>query len=95
MDIEELIQRRRRQIMLHSFLYYELDQTLIDDATFDKWAHELASLQTKCPEHSARVAYEREAFADFDGSTGFDLPYKQDNRLASLALGLISYRKRV
>lgn len=33
--IRELIHRRRRQVLVHSILYYKLDQTLIADAQFD------------------------------------------------------------
>lgn len=69
-----LIQRRRLQILIHSWLYYKMDTSLVSDQTFDSWANELVVLQTMYPKISERVIYAKE-FKDFDGSTGFDLPY--------------------
>lgn len=82
--IEELIHRRRRQVLVHSILYYGLNESIIDDATFDKWARELAELQRAHPGASERVEYMREAFRDFTGDTGFDLPLtdQRANRVA-------------
>lgn len=70
----ELINRRRRQILVHSCIYYRLGAQLIDDYTFDRWAQELVDLQRKHPDIAANCVY-AVAFSDFDGSTGFDLPY--------------------
>ncbi|AEV52106.1 putative ligase [Rhodococcus phage RGL3] len=79
--------------MVHSGLYYKLGRSLISDAEFDAWAYELVSLQTEHPELSEQVEYELEAFRDFDGSTGFDLPYNNP-RVQSVALGLYYQSKR-
>lgn len=73
-DTAELINRRRRQILVHSCLYYRLGTQLIDDYTFDRWAQELVELQRKRPDIAANCVY-ADAFVEFDGSTGFDLPY--------------------
>jgi hypothetical protein len=72
--IEELINRRRRQILVHSFLYYKLNQSIISDHTFDKWCAELVELQEKYPEIADKCVYAEE-FKGFDGSSGFDLPF--------------------
>ena len=71
--IEELINRRREQVLIHSCLYYRLDVNIIDDITFDMWCKELAELQEQYPEISQSCRY-AEACKDFDGSTGADLP---------------------
>ena len=34
--IRELISRRRRQVLVHSVIYYKLNANLIDDATWSK-----------------------------------------------------------
>lgn len=70
----ELITRRRRQILVHSFLYYQLNESIIDDYTFDSWSEELANLQNQHPLESAKAVYAKD-FEDFDGSTGYNLPY--------------------
>jgi hypothetical protein len=71
--IKQKINQRRRQMLVHSYLYYEMDEAYIDDNTFNKWAQELAELQDKYPLYAAECVY-ADAFKDFDGSTGYDLP---------------------
>lgn len=71
--IAELINRRRRQILVHSVIYYKMNENLISDSTWSKWATELEELQTKYPDIAAKVPYAKE-FKDFDHSTGMNLP---------------------
>ena|SRR5690554_3133152 len=73
MDIIALISRRRRQILVHSCIYYRFSDSIIDDYTYDMWSKELADLQEKYPDLAKKSAWNEE-FKDFDGSTGFDLP---------------------
>jgi len=71
--IKELIRRRRRQILVHSCIYYRCGTSIVEDSTFDEWAYELVELQKNNPEISKSTLLYDE-FKDFDGSTGFDLP---------------------
>ena len=71
--IQEKIKQRRLQMLVHSYIYYELNDTIISDAKWSTWAKELVELQTKYPEEANKVDYAKE-FSDFDGSTGFNLP---------------------
>lgn len=80
--VAEKIRQRRRQILVHSFLYYELDSNIIDDSTWSKWAVELAELQRKNSKEAAQVEY-ADLFRDFDGSTGAFLKY--DGNIKSMA----------
>ena len=73
-EIEEKIHRRRRQIIVHSLIYYRLGRNIISDATFDSWANELAYLQKKFPKESNNVEYLVDDFRDFSGETGYHLP---------------------
>ena len=73
-EIRSLILRRRLQILVHSCIYYELDSNLVSDRTWSTWAQELVKLQKKYPGIAKRVDYAQE-FQDFDGSTGFNLPF--------------------
>lgn len=72
-QIKELISRRRRQILVHSVIYYRLNENLVDDATWAKWAIELENLQKEYPFIASECPY-AEAFKDFDHSTGMNLP---------------------
>ena len=74
----ELIQRRRYQILVHSYLYYDLGETIISDYDFDIWSKELVDLQAQYPKESKDAKYYEE-FIGFDGSSGFDLPYNYIN----------------
>jgi NAD-dependent DNA ligase adenylation domain len=72
-EIKELIKRRRRQLIVHSFGYYRMNDSIISDHTFDMWSKELVDLQREYPELSREVEL-YEYFSDWDGSTGYHLP---------------------
>ena len=67
------IKQRRLQLLIHSCIYYELNDNIVSDATWSKWANELVELQKKYPEESSHTPLFLE-FKNFDGSTGMDLP---------------------
>jgi NAD-dependent DNA ligase adenylation domain len=73
-DLLELMNRRQRQILVHSFLYYQLNENIISDHTFDLWSKELAELIKNYPDTFKQSVY-YEGFKEFDGSSGYDLPY--------------------
>lgn len=75
--IQSRINQRRAQVLVHSFLYYQMDASYIDDHKFDEWAKELAELQKKHPEIAEKCIF-AEAFRSFTGSTGYDLPYDNE-----------------
>lgn len=75
-DIVQLINRRQRQILLHSYIYYDLDKNIISDHIFDKWCFELVDLVNRYPKENKQSEFYSD-FIDFDGSTGMDLCYKQ------------------
>jgi hypothetical protein len=62
----ELLQR---WILVHSFIYYELNKNIISDEMFDKNSKQLYEMQQK---HKAQFKKSRYYYAmhDFDGSTG-------------------------
>jgi hypothetical protein len=70
-DILALIERRRRQLLVHSFIYYHLDGSAVDDHTWQRWADELVDLQFW---HGREIGPYDAAFRDWDASTGFHLP---------------------
>ena len=86
-EVAAKIQQRRYQILVHSLLYYELDISLISDSKWTEWAVELAKLQKENPDVAKSVIF-ADAFEDFDGSTGFDLPYR-DAQIIHIASRLL------
>lgn len=71
--IAALINRRRRQVLVHSIIYYKMDKNLIPDNAWTEWGAELEELQARYPEIAAKTPYAKE-FKDFDHSTGYSLP---------------------
>ena len=70
----EKIKRRRLQILVHSCMYYELDDNIVDDAVFDGWCKELVELQKEHPGvYSDRFD---QWFDGFTGETGYNLPLR-------------------
>ena len=73
LQIAEKIQQRRYQMLVHSCIYYHLNQNSISDKQWDIWARELRDLQNQYPEISKQVTL-YEYFKDWDASTGAFLP---------------------
>ena len=77
LEIAELIQQRRYQLLIHSCIYYHLNASVITDQKWTEWAKELCNLQSLYPQISERVDL-YEYFADWDASTGMQLPITLD-----------------
>lgn len=77
MTIKEKIRQRRRQMLVHSYIYYELNQNIISDHKWSEWAKELQQLQQDYPEESKAVEY-YDDFKDWDGSSGAFLNFGED-----------------
>lgn len=88
--IRELIRQRRAQMLIHSFIYYILDDNLISDHQWQRWADELVALQEQYPE---RIGFYDEAFVDWDASSGYHLP--KDGWVIDKSLRLVRYRDRM
>lgn len=75
-QIKELIIRRRRQVLVHSIIYYRFNSNIISDAQYDQWSRELAELHKKYPNISkqADLYKEFEEWHNADGGSGFMLP---------------------
>ena len=90
--IAELITRRRRQILVHSVIYYRYNDNIISDEKWTQWAKELEKLQAEYPDISKECPLS-EAFEGFDHSTGFDLPLSDPWAIAK-AEQLLNWRKK-
>ena len=68
-DILSKINRRQRQILVHSCPYYQFNENLIQDHVYDAWSKELAELIQSHKEEFKRSVYYI-AFKDYDGCSG-------------------------
>lgn len=90
-EIAELIARRRRQVLVHSVVYYRMNENLVSDSQWAEWACELEDLQSRYPDIAATCPY-AEAFLGFDHSTGYSLPL-DDPWAVNKARQLLAWRK--
>lgn len=77
LKIAERIQNLRYVMLIHSCIYYKLNDSIMDDYRWNELAHELADLQNKYQLISEKVTL-YEYFEDWDGSTGAFLPLNLD-----------------
>lgn len=90
--IRELLQRRRRQILVHSYIYFRFQEAIISNETFDRWAAELIGMQGLYPDISKEVELYDE-FRDFRSvRDAARLPFDVVPRLNSLARSLVDAR---
>lgn len=71
--LSEKIKQRRAQMLVHSYLYYELDDIIIDDHKWQQWADELVELHKQKPS----IGFYDEAFSDWTGASGAFLPFDE------------------
>lgn len=71
--LSEKIKQRRIQLLVHSYLYYELDSPVISDDKWQKWADELVELQKE----ETNIGFLDDVFEDWSGATGCHLPFNQ------------------
>ena len=91
--IAEKIQQRRLQMIIHSCIYYTMNDSIVTDHQWAEWAHELVYLQTRYPEIANRVPLGEYFDKDWDGSTGMDLPITAD-WVVGIAKKLLEIRDR-
>lgn len=70
----EEIKRLRLNVIIHSCLYYELNENIWDDITFDLKCKRLVELLREHPDaYSDRFD---DFFKDWDGSSGYHFPHR-------------------
>lgn len=76
LDLKSKIRQRRSQMLIHSYLYYDMDSAIVDDNKWQSWANELRDLQQTLTDMDGHcnIDFYDYAFKDWDGSTGYHLP---------------------
>lgn len=78
-EIISQINRRERQILVHSYIYYNLNDNILEDHQYDAIARDLAKLIREYPEEFLRSKYYN-IFINFgqDGCySGYNIPHNQ------------------
>lgn len=88
-QIKQKIKQRRAQMLIHSCIYYELDDNIISDHKWQHWADELEVLQRENPDCCKLDFYDWN-FKDWTGATGNHLPHR-DPWVNAQARWLLNY----
>jgi NAD-dependent DNA ligase len=91
--ILERINQRRRQLLVHSYLYYRQNTSTISDHQYDKFAQDLITLQADYPEIAEQGIYADE-FRGFSMGDSFALPLG-DPHVREMALRFLRAKKEV
>lgn len=92
-EVRELMQRRIRQILVHSCLYYRFNTNIISDHQYDALGRELAQLIKSYPHILSELEY-GEYFTTYSETTsGFDLPLGDANIVSKAYYLKNLYRK--
>lgn len=77
---KEKIQLLQRSILVASYVYYELDNNIQADRTYEMNTRQLLELKKSNPEAWRKSRYYK-YFDNFESGTGFDLMYRiRDNK---------------
>ena len=74
-EIKAKIKQRRAQMLVHSSIYYELNDNIVSDHKWQEWADELQQLQEKHPD-CCTIGFFYWEFRDWTGATGNHLPHR-------------------
>lgn len=85
--LAEKIKQRRAQMLVHSCIYYELNDNIVSDHKWQEWADELEKLQKENPQ-LLNIGFYDQHFQDWDGATGNHLPHR-DSWVYNKALYLL------
>ena len=73
LTIQDKIDFLQRFIIVHSYIYYELNNNVISDREYDLRAKELVKYKNEYPELWKTSEYYKQFGDDYNGATGFTL----------------------
>lgn len=80
---KQKIEMLQRWILVHSYIYYELNNNAVEDAAFDNNCNHLARLQKAYPKALKQSRYYY-AMKEFDGSTGYGFVNKLNSEMQDI-----------
>lgn len=89
----ELIKRRRLQMLIHSIVYEQFNESIISDRQWDIWAKELYDLQEKHPKESRKV-WGCDIFYDWTGDTASIIANRADEKAIGKAKYILSISRK-
>lgn len=91
---QDYINFLQRFIILHSYIYYELDDNAISDKDYDAKARELVKYKNEYPELWKTSEYYKQFGDDYNGSTGFTLYHDLNEHQKEIIRSIASRRNK-
>ncbi len=93
LSTQDYIDFLQRFILVHSYIYYELNNNVISDKFYDEKSKELVQLKNQHPELWKNSMYYRQFGDEYNGSTGFtlfyDLEKSEQDKIRHIALVML------
>jgi NAD-dependent DNA ligase len=91
---QELIDILQRKIIIHSYIYYYLNDNVISDREYDTLSRTLTNYKNTYPELWKNSMYYKQFGDDYNGSTGFDLWDSLDDHQKKIILSIVEARPK-
>lgn len=89
LSLQDYIDFLQRFIILHSYIYYELDNNYISDMEYDKKSKELVKYKNEYPDLWKNSMYYKQFGDDYNGATGFTLYHDLDDEQKKIIRSLL------
>ena len=93
---QEYVDFLQRYIIVHSYIYYELNNNIISDREYDTKCKELVCIKESQPELWKSSMYYKQFTDEYNGATGFtlyhDLSEREQMVIKSIAYSIIRRR---
>lgn len=80
LSVQDYIDFLQRYIIVHSYIYYELNSNVVTDREYDEKAKDLVMFKNKYPDFWKSSMYYKQFGDDYTGATGFTLYHDLDDR---------------
>ena len=93
LTVQDYIDFLQRFIIVHSYIYYELNSNVISDRFYDEKSKELVQYKNNHPDLWERSQYYEQFGDDYNGATGFtlfhDLSKSEQERIHNIACAML------
>ena len=88
---QEYIDFLQRYIIVHSYIYYHLDNNVISDREYDLKARELTRYKNEYPELWKSSMYYKQFGDDYNGATGFTLYEDLNDKQKEIIRSIVNF----
>lgn len=89
LSMQDLIDYTQRKIIVHSYIYYEMNNTVISDREYDALCKKLVAFKNEYPDLWRTSEYYKQFGDDYNGATGFTLYHDLDDHQKEIILSIV------